>query len=246
MVSEKEMNQELPARIVYVNNPNNEDTLCISEIKKAQKDIAQGKIFFTFRFGIGSLGLRYKNELKQLCKQNGLEFKKIPFGCISYEGQTQGCYCDYMDKKIIEKYGLDFKENLCKKADKLFLENADLNNKVVASGYCDERPRLPSQKKRKSDYLTTIIVKDLDIKKTKYDDWPFIDVGFIINKDSTIEEFDRTNYDPRFYKEDKLKPILSDIAIEHIKKNYPIWVPGKINGVRLRTHNSVRIYFKKE
>ena len=246
--SNKMKNQEIPDRIIYVSNPNDKDTLCISEINRAKKDIENGKIIFTQSAGFLFGEIRYENELRQLCKENELTFDFDLIGCVVFEGQTQGCYGDYMDKIIIEKFGIDFKEKLHKQADSLFLVNADLNNKVVQYWDCDERPKLPSENERTSDYLTTIKVKDVNIEKdeSEYGGWPFFDLGFIVEKDSTINGFYISNYVAHLDKNEKFKSKLFEIAVDHIKKIYPVWNPGKIDGVSVRTDNNVRIFFEKE
>tara|TARA_B110000114_G_C14975402_1_gene350267 strand:- start:86 stop:889 length:804 start_codon:yes stop_codon:yes gene_type:complete len=245
---EKVNNKLLPDRIVYVENPNDKDTLCISEIDRAKEDIAKGKIVFTQSFGFGTSELRYENELRQICKEYGLMFDVDLIGCVVFEGQTQGCYGDYMDKIIFEKFGIDFKENIHRQADSLFLKNADLNNKVVQYWDCDERPKLPSENKRISDYLTTFKVKDVNIEKdeSEYGGWPFFDLGFIVEKDSTINGFYISNYVAHLDKNEKFKSKLFEIAIDHIKESYPVWIPGKIKGVSVRTDNNVRIFFEKD
>ncbi len=245
--SREVINQKLPALITYVDNPNETDTLCISDIKRAKKDVANGKIVLTQSFGAGTFELRYEEELRQLCKENGLEFGLDLMGCVVFEGQTQGCYGAYMDKIIIEKFGADFKKNIHRQADSLFLENIILNNKVVKHWDCDESPKLPSETESKSAYLT-IKIKDVDIEKdvSGYGDLPSFDLGFIIEKDSTINGFYLLDYFDQLDKNEKLNTKLFEIAVAHIKENYPVWVPGKIKGVSVRTDNSVKIFFKKE
>lgn len=112
---------ELPERVVYVSEPNKKDKLCISEINRAKDDIKKGKVVFTQSFGLGTEVLNYEKELKELCKTRGLVFDIDLISCIEYEGQTQGCYGDYMDKEIIERFGISFKKDLHREANRLFL-----------------------------------------------------------------------------------------------------------------------------
>ncbi|TKG89575.1 hypothetical protein EYV94_25070 [Puteibacter caeruleilacunae] len=246
--SQKSVNDRLKDRIAYVENPNKKDTLCISEINRAKHDIAQGKIVFTQSFGFGSKSLRYEKELRELCREKGLTFDVDLIGCVVYEGQTQGCYGDYMDKIIIEKFGIDFKKNMHRLADSLFIQNADLNNVVVSYWDCDEEPRLPSENKKTNDYLTTINVSEVDIEEDKSANGggPFFDLGFIIEKDSTINGFYINNFVPNHEKNEKFKSELFKIAVDYLQEKYPIWVPGKINEVYVRTDNNVRLFFRKE
>ncbi len=243
---ETQRNQQIPDRIKYVSNPNSEDALCISEINKAKKDIAKGKIVFTQSFGFGASELRYEKELRQVCQEYGLEFGKETVGCVEIEGQTQACYGDYMDKIIIEKFGVNFKEALHKKADSLFLVN--IQNKIVQYWYCDERPRLPGEEERISDDLPSIKVFDLDIVKDKSDyfGWPFFDLGFIVEKDSTISDFYIRSWVAQIDENEKFKDELYKRAVDYIKNKYPKWLPGKVSGVPVRTDNNVRVCFVKE
>ena len=45
---------------------------------------------------------------------------------------------------------------------------------------------------------------------------------------------------------EKYKNELYDIVVKHIKENYPIWIPGKVSGIPVRTYNNVRIHIMKE
>jgi hypothetical protein len=239
---------ELPDRIQYIINPNSNDTLCLSEIERAKKDIENGKIVFTQSAGLLFGDIRYETELRDLCKINGLVFDFDLIGCVVFEGQTQGCYGDYMDKIIIDRYGIDFKENLHKKADSLFLAKTQSENKLVRYWDCDERPRLPNETKRTSDYIPSITVDSPDIKEKKgnYGGWPFFDMGFIVEKDSTISGFYSSNFVAQLDENEKYKNELFEIAVKYIKTEYPIWVPGKVNGVAVRTDNNVRIFITKK
>jgi hypothetical protein len=72
-------------------------------------------------------------------------------------------YGYYMDKALIERYGLGFKEKLYKEADSLYLSKVNSRRKYVMYWDCDERPRLPREKKRTSDELPTIKTSEISI-----------------------------------------------------------------------------------
>lgn len=232
----------------YIIKPNRDDSLCINEIQRAKVDISNGKIVFTQKVGFLFGFLRYEKELKQLCDNKGLTYEVELISDVISEGETQGCYGYYMDNIIKEKFGSDFKEIMHKKADTLFLENVQKQNVAVQYWDCDERPRLPNEKERRDDYLATIEVKDFDIKKSKeeYGGWPFFDLGFTIEKDSTISKFYIRKWVPMLKGNDKYKDELAQIALKFILDKYPIWIPGKIHGEIVRTDNNVRIFFRKE
>jgi len=246
-LSNKTANSSLPERIGYVSHPNRNDKLCLSEIKRAKKDISKGKIVFCKKAGILFGGIRYESELKELCKQHGLVFDFDMISDVVFEGETQGCYGDYMDKIIIEKYRPGFKENLIKKADSLLLVRTTSENKTIQYWDCDERPRLPNETKRTSDELPDIRISDPDIKEAKgeFGGWPFFDLGFKVEKDSTITGFYVRYYASQTDENKRFKDRLFTLAVDYLKKNYPVWVPGKIKGVPVRTNNNVRLYFVK-
>ncbi len=227
--------------IAYVSNPDKTDSLCISEINKAKSDIEKEGIAFTQIIRFLSGHYRYDKELKELCKQKGLVHKIDLMGCSI----RRSCYGAYMDKVLIEKFGSDFKENMHKKADSLFLQNVIKNKITVQYWDCDERPRLPSEKERTSDYIPYLQVENVKIKQgnAQYNDWPFFDLGFTVEKDSTISGFYSRNYVSNFKENEVIEKKLFEIAVKHIKKNYPIWVPGTIKGIQVKTDNNVRMHF---
>ncbi|MCH8555611.1 MAG: hypothetical protein LAT76_10660 [Schleiferiaceae bacterium] len=239
---------QMAQRIQYVSNPNPLDTLCIAEIQRAKKDIENGKIVFAQPFGFLFGSIRYEKELRQLCRQKGLQFEFDLIGCLVLEGQTQGCYADYMDKVIFYTYGIDFKAILHKQADSLFLFRTVSKNILVDYWICDERPRLPHEKNRTSDYLPSIVVDSLPIlkKSGEFGGWPFIDLGFIVEKDSTLSGFLLNNFVAQLEENEKYKNELYSIAVSYMNTSYPIWVPGSIAGVPVRARNNVRLFFKKE
>ena len=232
----------------YVRNPDSNDTLCRTEIERAKNDLGNGKIVLTQQAGFIFGDLRYENELRRLCIENGFVFEFDMLGCVVFEGQTQGCYGYFMDNFIIEKFGKNFKENLHHKADSLFLVKANEQNKVVEYWDCDERPRLPNEKKRTTDYLPSIKVKNLEIIKdeSEYGGWPFFDLGFIVEKDSTISNFHIRYWVAHLETNEKFKEILFELAVSHMKTEYPKWIPGKVIRIPVRTDNNVRIHFVKE
>lgn len=234
--------------IAYVSNPAKTDSLCISEINKAKSDIENEGIVFTQAVGFLFGHNRYEKELEKLCEEKGLKYDIDLIGCVVFEGQTQGCYGAYMDKALSEKYGSDFKKNMHKKADSIFLENAIKNKIAIEYWDCDERPRLPNEKERTSDYIPYLKVENIKIKRgdKQHNDWPFFDLGFIVEKDSTISGFYSRNYVSNFKENQVIEKELFEIAVKHIKKNYPIWVPGIINGIQVRTNNNLRIHLKSE
>ncbi len=232
----------------YIKKPKSKDTLCISDINRAKKDIANGKIVFTQEYGFMYGDIRYENELRKLCNDVGLVFDFDLISDVVFEGQTQGCYGAYMSRIIADKYGSDFKEKLHHKADSLFLINVNKQNKIIQYWDCDKRARLPNEEKRTNDDIPSISIKELDIKEdnSEYGGWPFIDLRFIVEKDSTLSHFRIREWVPHLETNEKFKDSLFIIAIDNMKDKFPKWVPGEISGVPVRTDNNVRVFFVKE
>ncbi len=229
------------AHTAYVNHPNPTDSFCISDINRAKKDIEGGKIVFTQSMGLGSGHIRYEDELRKLCEQHSIVFDFDLISCLVFEGQTQGCYGQYMDETIKQKFGPNFKTTLHLQADSMFLVNVQLNNKTVQYWDCDERPRLHKQEKETSNYIA---VPGVNIMPNK-GQWPFFDVGFIIEKDSTISNFYVRNFVAESNENEKFKDELFSIAIQYMQSKYPTWIPGKVQGVPVRTDNNIRLFFTR-
>jgi hypothetical protein len=236
--------QNVGDRLVYVKNPNPTDSLCISDIQKAKKDIKDGKIVFTQSAGFLFGNIRYEEELRKLCQDHGLVFDFDLIGCVVFEGQTQGCYGEYMDEIIKDKFGSGFKEKLHVQADSIFLFNTNSMSKTVQYWDCDERPRLPSESKRTNDYIPNTTVSGIDINGSN-GQWPFFDLGFIVEKDSTISNFYVRNFVAEANENEKYKDKLFSIAVQYVQSEYPTWIPGKIKGIPVRTDNNVRIFLTK-
>jgi hypothetical protein len=235
------MNSTYAEQLAYVENPNSSDFTCINEVKRAKIDIANGKIIFSQNAGFLYGQIRYEEELRNLCKDNGLIFDFELMGCEVIENQTQGCYGLYMDNLILQKFGNNFKKKMHSKADSLFLVNAV--NKTVYYGDLDERPRLLSETERHGDGLGIFYVESTKIRimGNKVGDIPFMDIEFIVDKDSTISNFKVNNFVSD--SSENFKEELFELAVSELKSNYPIWVPGKINGIALKSDNNVRIHF---
>lgn len=234
----------LQDKSAYVNHPRPTDSRCIYDIQRAKKDIQNGKIVFTQSYGFGSMGLRYEEELRQLCKTQGLVFDFDMISCLVFAGQTQGCYGSYMDEVIFSKFGSGFKEALHRQADSLFLVNIIAQNKIIQYWDCDERPRLPNDIKETTDYMPDLIISGVDIKDNR-GEWPLLNISFVIERDSTLSDFYVTNFVAKLEENEKYKDQLFARAVESIKEKYPVWVPGTIKGVPVRTNNIVRIVMKR-
>ena len=227
----------------YVKSPASSDKLCIDEIDRAKVDIENGKIVLTqpagFLFGF----IRYEDELAQLSNQYGLEFDFDLLSCIEIDGQTQGCYGATMENEIIERFGPNFSEQLHERADSIFLSNVLANDRSVDSWNCDEEAMLLA------DFKQTLYISELSIKKgtaTYGRGWPFMDLEFVIELDSSIGNFKYSNFVSQDSANSSYEHQLFLLGSNHLIQEYPTWVPGRIKSQPVRTNKSVRIFFAKE
>lgn len=224
----------------YIQKPATTDSMCIKDIAKAKNDIANGKIVFGTPMGFGTHRLRQEKQLRELCKTYNLVFDYEMFGCVVYEGQTEGCYGAYMDKAIEDKYGKGFKEILLNRADSILLSNND----TIAYYLCDKRPQIPG----KDDYETTLeatVPEKLSkqLKADKEGDLPFMDIGFYIDKSGNASGY-FLNYfmDADSKSNQKFEDELFKIGVEQLKA-IKHWETGIVRGQKVITENNVRVYF---
>ena len=226
----------------YVKSPALTDSSCREDIERAEKDIENGEIVLTQTAGFLFGFVRYEDELAQLSEQHGLQFDYDMLSCIVEDGQTHGCYGATMENEIIKRYGPNFRERLHEQADSLFLSNVLANNKSVNSWDCDE------EAKQLADFKPTLIITEHDIKKGTGENsgWPFVDLVFVIELDSTISNFTTDNFVPMDSTNSLYGKELFALASNYLEQEYSTWIPGTIKSQPVRTNKNVRIFFKKE
>lgn len=93
------------------------DTTCLSELKKARRDVQKGKLVYVSAFD-GSFQ-RYDDELKELLDKQHIIYEPIGENCTGYNL----CYGHYMDSVIIKRYGSRFLDSMRREADQLYLSS---------------------------------------------------------------------------------------------------------------------------
>ncbi|GEM_PF-2339267 len=230
-------------RIAYAKDPALSDRLCRTDVKRAKKDVANGKIVFTQRVSFGTKPFRFEKELAKLCKVNGLVFESELISDFS-TGETQGCYADYMDGVIQNQFGKQFKQELLKQADSLFIKNVVPGNRSIESWYCDEKPYSANNIYSRGERNFTLRLNDVLIKKdTVSGSWPHMDISFVIEKNGTIGNFDISYYSAFTEYNQPYRQVLFEKAQVYLKTNHSTWVPGEVAGKSVRTKHSVRIFF---
>jgi hypothetical protein len=228
----------------YLLNPPKTDTLCISDIERAKKDLIKYEKLFIKTICLGCKAKPYEAEIEEVLKKRNIKLVIEDIGCVGYEGQTQGCYSGFIELKMKEKFGVEYFNDIEKEAEKIFIDNIDKENKVVSVFDLDDKeiPKIMSPKIYiASDYYTTMKV-DLPIKIDTYKSL-FVDITFIIEKDGTISNLSISNWVNDAISE-KFKTELIDYALKTLKQDYNRWRPGKYKGIIVRTKNTLRINFE--
>ena len=226
----------------YVEHPKETDSLCMDDIKLAENDLANGRIYFCHPYGFGSRKLPQEIYLNELCLTYKIHFKEELISDVVFNEQTQGCYGAVMDNFIALKFGKDFKERLFDQADSILLAHND----TIDYSSCDKRPQILG----KNDYETTFSIHltpqlAKEVKMGKGNDMPFMDIGFYIDKSGLSSGY-FLNYfmDADHQSNQKVKEKLFDIAITEIKK-IKKWEPGEYAGEKVNTEFNVRVFFYK-
>lgn len=226
----------------YINKPNKKDTTCISEINEAKKDIENGNIVFCspvgFLFGI----LRFEDELKEVVESYGLEFKMDLISDVEFEGQTQGCYGDYMTQYIENKYGENFRKKIYNEADSLYVVRVIDRNKIVDYWDCDIAPHILGEKTER-DFTKTLYIDSLQMP-IDCSETILMDIDFIIELDSTTNSYGVSNKVLGIKQNEKYYNDLLEYSISELKK-IANWCPGKLKNSNVRTRQNARIYITK-
>jgi hypothetical protein len=95
------------------------DTICLLELKKAKIDFERGKLVYCHYTGNMTFkALRSEVQMTELLTNFRIEYKNESSSCVTYNGQTEHCYCNFMDEKIKEKFGGHFLDSLLDVSDR--------------------------------------------------------------------------------------------------------------------------------
>ncbi len=229
------------------------DTTCITAIDKAKADIGNGKLSYCHGHKILDIsGLRSHFELDALLQTYGINpyvtYSDIVSTDKVYEGQTQGCYCDYMRYCIDKKHGKYFIDSLIEISDSIFLVN-NIND-TLYSPVWDTKPNYPSS-------LDTVDLRDFS--ETLQEDidsiliYPkgyksranastnaYVNINFVVNKSggATISSFDFT-FDVEGNM--KYKKYFEKAISENFRKSG--WTPATIRDRPVISEVRLRVYF---
>ena len=236
-------------RFKYIEQVRTNDSLCAKGIRRAER---QTNDTLCFVIWVGDFGrpLRYQNELNDLVKEYGLKLD-YEFGSdVVYDDQTQGCYKDYMDKKLTKRFGNNFKIRQHLKADSLFLVKHF--NDTICSWDCDKEPRFIN-KRIGPDGI------DVEVKlpvKEKREEWtsngrkmfvvyrPFMDIQFTIDKEGNVSTIKLLDFISQRDENVVFKDQLWVLAKKEIETKYSKWIPATIQGVGVNSSHVIRVKFR--
>ena len=90
-------------KVSRFDNISKSDTTCLKELEKAKKDFNKGKLIYCNYTQFPRL--RCENEMAQLLKKYNISFENEYASDVIIEGQTDGCYCDFMQEQIETQHG---------------------------------------------------------------------------------------------------------------------------------------------
>jgi len=229
----------------YMKNVPKSDSLCNGEIERAKDDLSKYDGIYVQTICYGCDFKPYEEEIKEVLKKRKFKLGIQDIGCVRYEGQTVGCYSEYIDLKMKEKYGENYKSEIENEAIKILITNINNNNKIISIYDLEqnEKPKILDPKiAMENDYYITIKT-DLPINRKSMHNL-FTDIDFIIEKDGTISNLEETNWVNEKGIDEKFKQDLINLAINTLKKNYNNWKPGTYKRNKARVQNSLRISFE--
>lgn len=229
----------------YMKNVPKSDSLCNGEIERAKDDLSKYDGVYVQTICFGCDFKPYEEEIKEVLKKRKFKLGIQDIGCVRYEGQTVGCYSEYIDLKMKEKYGANYESEIENEAIKILIKNININNKIISIYDLEqnEKPKITDPKIAiENDYYITINT-DLPINRKSIHNL-FTDIDFIVEKDGTISNLKVTNWVNENGIDKKYKQDLINLAINTLRKDYNNWKPGTYKGNKVRVENTLRINFE--
>ena len=230
-------------------NISSTDTTCIKAVRRAKEDISKGELSFCYH--AGSLlyePLRCEKEMDSLLTLIGIGYKNIITSDVIYEGQTQGCYGDYMNEVILQKFGNNFIDSITYKADSIFVsKNSD---KIFDYHDCDTDPKFPGDSNDDNRNFNPGLQKAFDnkvtypegyIKKTPNDKLGFVNLSLLVDKKgkASIQQFSFVfDNDKNLQFQQYFKNIYEPIIFE------TTWMPATIKKQNVSSTITTFIYLK--
>jgi len=213
------------------------DSICLKKVNLAVEQAKQNKlVLLMYR----PWNFRQIKEFASVLKEYNIEF--VDLGPYPDLPVFRDCYQETMNYLIEKKYGTKFIENLIVKADSLMLKRS--NERYFYDYECDKEAHplgVDPSRIRDLTAKVDLMVKDSVTTSNFYR--PFMDIEFNIDTTGIISKFHLNYFNPELEWNKPYEEKLFQEGILRIKK-YPIWVPGKINGIKVPTRHNVRVFFE--
>lgn len=225
------------------------DRICSEEIAMAKKDISTGKL--SYCYDAGSLlyqPVRCENEMDSLLKFYGIGYENTITSDVIIEGQTQGCYRDYMNEMISKRFGNKFIDSLMYKADSIYIGKN--SNYVFDSHEIDTEPKFPGDTTDENANFNPGLQREFNrrvqypadyVKKKKESQMAFANFDLEIDKfgKATIKNFSFQFDNEQNYKFEKnLKEIFAPLIVK------TSWTPATIKKQNVSSKIITFIYFE--
>ena len=238
-------------KVSRFDNISKSDTTCLKELEKAKKDFNKGKLIYCNYTQFPRL--RCENEMAQLLKKYNISFENEYASDVIIEGQTDGCYCDFMQEQIETQHGKKFIDSLLYIADSIFISK-NLDKTYDYSGW-DKPPVFPGDKKLdptnhsglQAEFEKLIHYPKNYVYKTETNSMAMVKIYLDLdqqgNAKADIAEF--IFWNPKTKKDDfntdVYKPF-EKIIIPLIEQTK--WTPAKIKSFDVKSKSEIFIYFK--
>jgi hypothetical protein len=227
------------------------DTTCLKELEKAKKDFKKGKLIYCNYSQFPRL--RCEKEMTQLLEQYNILFNNEYASDVIIEGQTDGCYCDYMQEQIENQHGKKFIDSLLYIADSVYISNN--LDKIYDYVDWDKPPVFPGDKKLdptnhsglQTEFEKLVRYPNNYQYKTDSNSMAmvkiYLDLDEFGNAKADIAEFIFWNFKTKKgdFNTETYKPF-EKIILSLIEKTK--WTPAKIKSFNIKSKSEIFIYLK--
>ena len=232
-------------------NISKSDTTCLKELKIAKKDRKTGKLIYC-NYTQWPL-LRCVKEMTLLLEKYNIQLVNEFASDVIIDGQTDGCYCDYMKEQIDNKYGKKFIDSLLYVADSVYISK-NLDKIYDYSGW-DKPPLFPGDIKFDNANHSGLqkefdkLISYPSNYKYRVDSISLADVNIYLEIDEygkakvgkcIFDFWNNKTKDEGYNKE--IYQISKKIFIPLIEKTK--WTPAKIKSFNIKSKSEIYIYFK--
>jgi hypothetical protein len=223
-----------PKKIFQINT---KDSRCVSELKRAKKDVEKGQLVYA----IYNNDNKYHLEIKELLLSKGIKYKPLGENCIG----LYNCYGYYMDSIIKIKYGKNFMDRIRIKSN--LLSNSRWKTKIYNYSEIDKAAEFPntSDVYTFNDYAQKMFKKpkNWDFGKMKNNEREFVMISIIINSQgkAIIPKDYWFDYN---LKKNNLKHLkYLEKEIKHVVENMDSWKPAVMNKHNVSSEEYIDVTF---